>query len=179
MAEERPELYGLLAEFTTPDALMDAVRRVRAAGYRDFEAYTPFPVEGLAELCGFRDRRVPWFCLVGGIVGALTGYLMQVYINLEYPINVGGRGVVADPAFLVITFELTVLGAVLFVIGGMLFCDRLPRLNYPLFEVERFHLASRDRFFLSVESRDSRFHRRETRALLEALDPVSVTEVPS
>jgi hypothetical protein len=172
------DVYGLLAEFKTPDALKEAVVQTRAAGYRRVEAFTPFPVEGLAENMGFHDRRVPLACLLGGIGGALTGFLMQVYISLDYPLNVGGRALVPIPAFMVVTFELTILFAVTTTIITMLWINRLPRLSHPLFNVERFHLASRDRFFLCIEQHDERFDLSDTRAFLETLHPASVAEVP-
>jgi hypothetical protein len=172
------KVYGLLAEFKTPDALKEGVSRTRTAGYRRVEAFTPFPVEGLAEIAGFRDRRVPLACLLGGIGGALIGFLMQVYVSLDYPLNVGGRALVPIPAFTVVTFELTILFAVTSVIVAMLWLNRLPRLSHPLFNVERFHLASRDRFFLCIEERDDRFDLNATRAFLETLRPAFVAEVP-
>lgn len=172
-------LHGLLAEFDRPEALMEAANRVRKAGYRRFDAYTPFPVEGLAEAIGFRDSRVPWLCFLGGILGALLGYAMQAYVNIDFPIDVGGRAVLAVPAFMVVTFELTVLFAVLVPVVGMLVMNGLPRLNHPLFEADRFHLASIDRFFLCIESRDAKFDPQETAAFLESLDPRSVMEVPA
>jgi hypothetical protein len=172
------DLYGLLAEFTSPDALRDAVVQARQAGYRRVEAFTPFPVDGLAEAAGFHDRRVPLACLLGGIAGAATGFLMQVYVSLDYPLNVGGRALVPLPAFAVVTFELTILFAVATMIVAMLWFNGLPRLSHPLFNIARFHLASRDRFFLCIEQRDSQFKLADTRAFLEALHPTSVVEVP-
>jgi hypothetical protein len=163
----------LLAEFASADALLDAVARARDAGFRKLEAYTPFPIEGLAQALGFRERTIGPLTFAGGVFGALVGYFMQVYVNLDYPLNVGGRGVIAVPAFLVVTFELTILFAVLAAILGMLGLNRLPRLNHPLFEVPRFRLASLDRFFLCIESED----RAATERFLRALAPVEISEV--
>jgi hypothetical protein len=168
---------GLLAEFKTPELLLDAVKRTRQSGYRRIEAFTPFPVEGLADALGIRDGRVPWLGLIGGIFGALSGFLMQVYVNLDFPLNVGGRDVIAVPAFLVVTFELMILFAVLFPILGMLALNRLPCLHHPLFDVERFHLASVDRFFLYIRTADSGHDEAEARSFLSSLDPVSITKV--
>lgn len=170
-------MTGLLAEFGSPDALLDALDDARRAGYSRLDAFTPFPIEGLAERIGFRERRVPWLALLGGGFGAALGFGMQVYVNLDYPLNVGGRAVISTPAFLVVSFELMILFAVLFAIVGMLALDRLPRLHHPLFDAERFHLASVDRFFLYVGSDDPRFDRAEAAAFLRGLGAASVTEV--
>jgi hypothetical protein len=172
-------LYGLLAEFNGPQALVRAAERARAEGFRRFDAFTPFPVEGLAEAIGFRDGRVPLWTLLGGTIGAAIGYGMQVFVNLDYPIDVGGRPLIAPPAFMLITFELLVLFAVLFSIGAMLVLNRLPRLHHPLFGVEAFHLASSDKFFLVIFSSDSRFDPERTRRFLEELRPVRVEAVPA
>jgi hypothetical protein len=177
--EPTPEqrLFGLMAEFNRPERLIEAVRRTRAAGFERVDAHTPFPIEGLADELGFRDNRVPWLTLLGGIVGAGLGYGMQVYTNHAFPIDVGNRPLVATPAFLMITFELLVLGAVLFSIVGMLAFNHLPRLNHPLFDVDSFRLASTDKFFLLVLSNDPKFDPQHTRAFLRSLDPVRVDRI--
>src|SRR4051794_5157719 len=110
MAERTP-CYGLLAEFATPDALLDAAKRMRGFGYARLEGYSPYPVEGLAEVLGFRDTRVRWLGLIGGLLGAAVALAMQLYTNYDYPIDVGGRPLYAVPAFLVVVFELTILFA--------------------------------------------------------------------
>jgi hypothetical protein len=171
-------IFGLLAEFDDADTLRSAARRAWEAGFRRLDAFTPFPVEGLAEGIGFHDRRVPLAMLVGGVFGAALGYGMQVYINLNYPLNVGGRAIVAPTAFMLIVFELLVLFSVLFGIGAMLILNRLPRLNHPLFAVEAFHLASSDKFFLVIFSNDARFDPERTRLFLQTLEPLRVEEVP-
>ncbi|MBZ6075700.1 DUF3341 domain-containing protein [Microvirga puerhi] len=179
MREPAPHepIFGILAEFSHPDALRDAVRKTYAGGYTHIDTYTPFPIEGLAEALHFQDSRVPLLCLAGGITGALTGYGMQVYTNLDFPIDIGGRPLISWQAFMLITFELTVLFAVLFAIAGMLLFNRLPRLNYPVFDIESFHLASSDKFFLIVFSNDPRFDPEETSSFLSDLDPVRVDQV--
>jgi hypothetical protein len=180
MAEARAPLpFALIAEFASPSALLKAAELSRREGFRDIDAFTPFPIDGLALTIGFQDNRVPLWSLAGGLIGGIGGYAMQVYINLDYPLNVGGRALIANPAFVLIVFELTVLFAVTFSIGSMLLLNRLPRLHHPLFDLERFHLASLDRFFLLVSSDDVRFDRERARRFLESLAPVRVEEVPS
>ncbi|MCL4767683.1 MAG: DUF3341 domain-containing protein [Hyphomicrobiaceae bacterium] len=169
--------FGLMAEFDRPERLMESVRRAREAGFRRMDAYSPFPIDGLAEELGFRDRRVPRLTLFGGVFGAAVGYGMQVYTNLAFPIEIGGRPLIATQAFMLITFELTVLFAVLFAIGGMLALNRLPRLHHPLFDVEAFHLASADKFFLVIFSNDAMFDPGKTRGFLEGFAPVRIDVV--
>src|SRR3569833_3762407 len=137
------EGYGILAEFRTPDELLAAARRAREQGYRDLDAFTPFPVQGLAEVLDIRDSRVLWLGLGGGIFGFLVAVGMQVFVNWHYPLDVGGRPVFALSAFAVIAFELTVLFAALFPAMGMLVMNGLPRLHYPVFSAARFKLASK------------------------------------
>lgn len=169
-------LYGLVAEFDRAEALLEAVRRTRQAGFRRFEAYSPFPIEGLSEAVGFKENWVPLATLLGGIAGALIGYFMQVYTNLDFPIDIEGRPTIAPPAFALITFELTVLGAVVTSVVVMLLLNGLPRLSHPIFDVPTFHLASLNKFFLVIEARDRRFG--AGRAFLESLNPVRIDEAP-
>jgi hypothetical protein len=164
-------IFGLMAEFDKPERLLEAVKQTRTAHYRTMDAYSPFPIEGLAEAMGFKDRRVPMLTLIGGIAGAAIGFGMQVYANLSFPIDIGNRPLVAVPAFMMITFELAVLGAVLLSIGGMFVLNHLPRLHHPVFDVESFHLASSDKFFLVIFSSDKKFDADETRAFLSSLKP--------
>ena len=170
---ERP--YALLAEFREPEPLLGGARKLREAGYR-VEIYSPFPLPGMGEAIGFKEHRVPIATLIGGMVGALTGFFMQVGTNLDYPLDVGGRPLVAVPAFMLITFELTILFAVLACVGTMLISDRLPELHHPLFDAERFHLASDDRFFLAILAVED-FDAEKAHAALEDLDPVHITDI--
>ncbi len=171
-------LYGLVAEFATPDALLEATRRARQAGYRDIEAYTPFPVEGLTEALGFHRTSLPLVVLLGGIVGGLSGYLLQYWINvMHYPLNVGGRPLHSWPAFIPVTFELTILVAALAAVLGMLALNGLPMPYHPLFNMPRFALATHDRFFLCIEAGDPKFDRVETRRFLESVAVGEVAEV--
>jgi hypothetical protein len=175
----RPEPFGLIAEFEDVPALMAAAKGAREEGYTRLEAYTPFPVEGLARALGFRERWLPFIALAGGAVGGIGGYLMQWWMNaIDYPINVGGRPLNAWPAFAVGAFELMVLGAVLAVLCGMLMLNGLPRLYHPIFNVERFRRVTLDRFFLTIRSDDPRFDVEKTGRLLERLGAVAIEEVP-
>jgi ActD protein len=169
--------FGLLAEFNNAEKLVDAVRRARRAGFRAVDAYSPFPIEGLDEVLGFHDARVPWLTFAGGVFGGAVGYLMQVYTNLAYPIDIGGRSLVPWQAFMLITFELTVLFAVLFSIGAMLSCNHLPRLHHPLFDLPSFHLASDDKFFLIISGSDAKFDPERTRSFLARLRPIRIDTV--
>jgi hypothetical protein len=179
MHEPTPEtvIFGLMAEFDRPERLIDGVRQAQAAGFTGIDAYSPFPIAGLADALGFRDQRVPWLTFFGGLCGAAVGYGMQAYTNLDFPIAVGGRPLIATPAFMLITFELAVLFAVLFSIGGMLALNHLPRLHHPVFDVETFHLASSGKFFLVIFANDAKFDRDDTRQFLEGLAPVRVDAV--
>ena len=173
------ETFGLLAEFTEADALVSAAQSVHQAGYRDFEAYSPMPVEGLGDAIGFRRTRMPLVVLLGGIVGGISGYAMQYYLSvIAYPLNIGGRPLHSWPAFIPVTFEMTVLGAALAAVLGMLAMNGLPRPHHPLFGVPQFDRATRDRFFLCILRRDPQFHEATTRQFLERLTTREVIDVP-
>ena len=171
-------LYGLMAEFDTPEELLVAAQRARDAGYRRMDAYTPFPIEGLAEAIGFRRTWLPLLVLLGGIVGCVSGYFLQYWTSvIDYPLNIGGRPFNSWPAFIVVTFELTILVAALSAVLGMLALNGLPMPYHPVFNVPRFAFATRDRFFLCIEAADVQFEREETRRFLERSQPRQVSEV--
>jgi Alternative complex III, ActD subunit len=177
MNKEAP-IYGLLAEFDSPDELIHAVRRSRAAGYRKMDAYTPFPVEHLAEELGFHRSGLPFVVLIGGVLGCAAGFLMQYWISvIDYPLNIGGRPLNSWPSFIPVTFEMTILVAALSAVLGMLALNRLPMPYHPLFNSPRFALASRNRFFLCIEAMDRRFNRELTAKFLSELKPKGVSEV--
>lgn len=177
-AQQRP-CAGLLAEFPSVETLCAAARAARAGGYTRAEAYSPFPIEGLAETLGMRRGWIAPAALAGGLLGGSGVYLLQWYAAVvDYPIDVGGRPLHSWPAFIPATFEMTILGAALAAVLAMLVLNGLPRLYHPLFEVEEFELASRNRFFLYLPARDPVFAGAPARALLDALDPLLVCEVP-
>lgn len=171
--------YGLLAEFETPAALIEAARRAKAEGYKRMDAYTPYPMEALTDALGHRITRLPYVVLIGGLLGGLGGYLLQWYTSTySYPLNVADRPLHSWPAFIPVTFECTILGASLSAVFGMLGLNGLPMPYHPLFNIDRFALASRDRFFLCIRVVDPKFDLAGTRAFLETLGPREVQEVP-
>lgn len=176
--EEAKTLYGLMAEFKEHEQLLEAARRAYAAGYRRMDAFSPFPVEELAEALGHDYTPVPLITLFGGIAGGLGGYFMEWYSMARlYPINVGGRPHNSWPNFIPVVFELTVLIASLSAFTAMLVLNRLPQPHHPVFNVPQFRRASIDRFFLCIETEDPKFERAGTWRFLEELKPVGVAEV--
>jgi hypothetical protein len=176
---KRDPVYGIMAEFDSATALVEAARRTHQAGYVKIDAYSPFPIEGLAEEIGSRND-VPVVVLIGGIVGGLTGYLMQYWMSaVDYPLNIGGKPPHSWPAFIVITFEMTILFAGISAVFGMLALNGLPMPYHPVFNVPRFSSASKDRFFLIVFSSDPKYDAAGTRSFLQGLEPRSISEVPS
>ena len=171
-------LYGLMAEFDSPERLLDAGTRAFEAGYRRMDAYSPLPIEGLSEAIGFHHTRLPLLVLLGGIVGGIGGFSLCYWTSvIEFPINVGGRPYNSWPAFVPVTFETTILGAALTAVLGMLALNGLPTPYHPVFNVPRFAQATRNRFFLCIESRDPKFHRDQTAQFLKSLRPLEVVEV--
>lgn len=172
-------LYGLLAEFESAEALLQAARRAKEAGYRRMDAYTPFPVHGLVEAIGFQRTRLPLLVLIGGMAGAAGGFFLQWYASvIDYPLNIGGRPSNSWPSFVVITFELAILCAGLAAVLGMLALNGLPEPHHPLFNVPSFELASRTHFFLCLEAADPRFDLDGARKFMESLGPRMISEVP-
>jgi hypothetical protein len=177
---KRTRIYGLMAEFETPTDIVSAAKRTHEAGYRKIDAYSPFPIEELAEAIGFHRDTVALVTLIGGLLGMFGGYFMQYWIHvIHYPTNVGGRPFNSWPAFIVVTFELTILCAGLAAVFGMLALNGLPMPYHPVFNVPRFAFATKDRFFLIIFSSDRKYDPAETRRFLESLAPRSVSEVPS
>jgi hypothetical protein len=171
-------LYGLMAEFTTPRALVAALKSVRAQGFTKIDAFTPFPIEEVIEALDPPKSKVPAIVLGGGLVGGLAGYGLQWWINLvDYPLNIGGRPFHSWVAFIPPTFETTVLFAGLSAVIGMLVVNGLPRPHHPVFNVPRFQFASRDRYFLVVEAGDPKFDAKVVRDLLAMTEAADVHEV--
>ncbi len=178
MSEQAP-IYAYLAEYRDPELLVAAAKRAYEAGYRKMDAYSPFPVEGLAEAIGFTHNRMPMIVLIGGVLGALTAFGMMTYSSVyAYPLNVGGRPLLSWPAFIPITFELTVLFAAFAAVFGMLGLNGLPMPHHPIFNCPEFATASRSRFFLCIQSEDPKFDREGTRAFLQSLEPRHIREAP-
>lgn len=174
-----PALHGVLAEFSGSDGLLEAVRRTRAEGYQVIEAYTPMPVEEIIHELGYKNR-VSTIVFCGGLTGACVGMGFQYWVSaIDYPLNIGGRPFFSWPSFIPVTFELTILFSALSAVFGMLILNGLPMPHHPLFNVPAFELASRNRFFLVIESSDPRFDPIRTRAFLQGLKPLRVEEVPN
>lgn len=178
MKQHRSHTYGVMGEFTKPEQIISAAEKARAAGYRFVSAYSPFPVEGLSEALGFPRTSVPLLTLLGGLMGGIGGFAFQYWSSaISYPMNIGGRPLNSWPAFIPVTFELTILGASLFAVFGMLALNKLPQPHHPVFNVKRFAHATTDRFFLCIESRDPKFNLADTARFLQGLNAEHVTEV--
>ncbi len=176
---ETAALHGLAAEFPTSRLLLAAANQAHEAGYRQMDAYSPFPIEGLAAALGQRRNRVPLLCLIGGLLGGGGGYFMQDYaMATAYPLNIGGRPLHNIPPYIPITFELTILGAALFTAIGMLALNGLPRLHHPVFGAPGFERATSDGFFLCIEACDPLFERRATEAFLTRVGATRIVEAP-
>lgn len=177
-ARREGDIYGLMAEFDHPGDLVAAAARAREAGYTRFEAYTPFPIEELNEAMHLPAGRLPALIFAGGLLGGAGGFALQYWASVAaYPLNVGGRPLFSWPAFIPVTFETTILAAALVAVVGMLALNGLPEPYHPVFNVPAFELASRNRFFLVIESADRKFAREETRRFLERLKPLAVFDV--
>ncbi len=171
-------LYGVVAEFDTPEAVIDAANQAREAGYKNMDAYTPFPVTGLDEALGMTNTRLGWVVLMMGIFGGLAAFFMQFYANaIHYPLNIGGKPLNSWPNFIIITFECTILFAAFTAGLFMLGRNGLPQPYHSIFNTPNFGAATRDRFFLCIEATDEQFEVAETRGFLEGLSPLRVSEV--
>jgi Protein of unknown function (DUF3341) len=174
----RAAIYGLMAEFDDPAALVAAAQRAREEGYRCMDAYAPYPIEELHHALGSPTTRLPLVVLVGGLLGCGGGYAMQYWMAaIAYPLNIGGKPYHSWPAFIPVTFECTILAAALAAVLGMLALNGLPQPYHPVFNVPRFALASRNRFFLCIEATDPKFDLEATRRFLETLNPREVSTV--
>ncbi|HEV7238296.1 MAG TPA: DUF3341 domain-containing protein [Thermoanaerobaculia bacterium] len=175
----REGLYGVVAEFNDPQTLLDAALAVRDKGYTETDAFSPFPIHGLAEAVGFHKSRLSLIVLTMGIIGGLGGFFMCWYANvIGYPLNIGGKPLNSWPAWIPITFECAILLAAFGAVFGMLALNGLPMPYHPVFNVRRFDSASRDKFFLVIQARDPKFKLEEARSFLATLGPREVTDVP-
>jgi hypothetical protein len=173
-----PAIYGLMAEFDDPTALVHAAKRTYGAGYRNIDTFSPYPIEEAWEAIGQHDRRLSLIVLGGGLLGLLSGLGLQEWVhNAAYPLNIGGKPLNSWPMFVPVTFELTILFAALAGVIGMILLNGLPMPYHPVFNVERFERASRDKFFLLVESSDPKFDRTGTRDFLKGLNATEVNDV--
>jgi hypothetical protein len=175
----KENLYGLLAEFDSPTELVDAANSVREAGYKRTDAFSPFPIHEIDEALGIKRSILPVLIFFGGLTGTLLGVSLQVFVHyIDYPLNIGGRPYLSWLSFVPPAYELTILLAGFTAVFGMLFLNGLPRPYHPLFNVPRFALATREKFFLLVEASDPKYSYDETRAMLEGLDAQEVFDVP-
>lgn len=173
-----PQIYGVMAEFDTPTALVRAARRTYEAGYRNIDTFSPFPIEESWEAIGHHDRRLSFIVLAGGVTGLLAGIGLQMWVHtVAYPLNIGGKPLNSWPMFVPVAFEMTILFAALSAVLGMIVLNGLPQPYHPVFNVPRFEHASRDKFFLLVESTDPKFDRAGTVDFLKGLNPNEVNEV--
>ncbi len=176
--DDGPKVYGMVAEFDDPDVVLSAAQRTYKEGYRQFEAYTPFPIHGLDEAVGFKKNMVAPVVLIGGLAGASTGFLMQYIATcLHYPYLIGGRPLMSWPMYIPITFELGILFAAFSAFIGMFAMNGLPMPYHPIFNAPRFELATRDAFFLCIEVTDDKYDEGETRTFLEGLGAKQVSVV--
>ncbi len=176
--EREGGVYGVMAEFASPKTLLAAAKKAADAGYRKMDAYSPIPVEGLAEALRFPKTRIPLMVLIGGLVGGTGGYFLQYYAAvIGYPLLIAGRPLHSWPSFIPITFELTVLCAGLTAAFAMVFGNKLPEPYHPVFNVPAFQRASIDRFFLSIESADPQFDLQRTQGFLRSLNAIEVSIV--
>jgi hypothetical protein len=171
-------IWGLMAEFDSATALVEAAERTHAEGYRKVDAYSPFPIEAAWEALHAEDKRVPLIVLGGGIAGCMAGFGLCYWTQvIEYPLNIGGRPFNSWPSFIPVTFETTILFAAFSAVIGMIALNGLPMPYHPVFNVPRFAKASEDGFFLSIEADDPKFDRRRTFEFLKSLGPREVNEV--
>ncbi len=179
MNKNAPKIYGLMAKFPDPEALIAATQRATEAGYREMDAYSPFPLEGLSEAMHLKSSKLPYAILTGGILGGALGFFMQYYATvISYPLNIGGKPLDSWPAYIPITFELTVLLAAFGGVIGLFIATRFPQPYHPVFNVEDFQKhGSQDGFYLAIEARDPKYDPVETLGFLKALGAILVTEV--
>lgn len=172
------KIYGLLAEFDTATELVDAANAIRKAGYTKTDAFSPFPLHEIDEALGIKRSILPYMVFCGGVIGLIAGIGLQYFVHvIDYPLNVGGRPFFSLPSFIPPAYELTILFAALTAVFGMLFLNGLPQPYHPVFNVPRFALATREKFFLLIETKDPKFDYEETKSFMESLNPQEVFDV--
>ncbi len=172
------KIYGLLAEFDTPTQLVDAANKIREAGFTKTDAFSPFPLHEIDHALGVKKTILPYLVFTGGVIGLLSGLGLQYFVHvIDYPIIVGGRPFLSIPSFIPATFELTILFAAFVAVFGMILLNGLPQPYHPVFNVPRFALASREKFFLLIETTDPKFNYEETRSFMQSLNPQEVFDV--
>ena len=172
-AEKKPALF--LAEFNTPEECVHAAEKLRDAGYKKFDAHTPYPIHGMDDAMGMKDTPLGWIVLALGITGCLSGFAMMQWMNgIDYPLIIGGKPSDAFPSMIPIMFECTILLSAFAAVFGMLGLNKLPRHHHPVFESDRFGRFSDDKFFISVEAADPNFNLQKTRSLLESAHPAHI-----
>lgn len=171
-------IYGLLAEFDTPTQMVDAANKIREAGYKKTDAFSPFPLHEIDEALGVKRSILPFLVLGGGVIGLLTGLGLTYFVHvIDYPILVGGRPFFSLPSFIPPMFELTILCAAFVAVFGMILLNGLPQPYHPVFNVPRFALATREKFFLLIERKDPKFDYEETKSFMQSLNPQEVFDV--
>lgn len=172
----KPGPFGIIAEFDSPESLIDAANTALDQGYTKMDAFTPFPVHGLPEAIGFREAKVPWIVFVMGVLGGFGGLGLQWWVSTQaYPLNIGGKPLFSWPAFIPPAFETTILFAAFGAVFGMIGLNRLPQPHHPVFDAPNFDRASQDRFFLLIEAKDAKYDADETRSTLEKTGALRVT----
>jgi hypothetical protein len=171
-------LHGVMAEYETGQALVDAARQTMTHGFTRVEAYSPVPIEELNDIIHKRRTILPKLVLAGGLTGMATGFALQYWASvIEYPMNVGGRPMASWTAFIVPSYELTILFSALTAAIGMIALNGLPQPYHPVFNVDRFSMASSDKFFLVIESTDAKFEPRAATEFLRSTGAKGVYEV--
>lgn len=172
---EAPQTYGILAEYESAHDIYEACKKVRDAGYKNWDACSPFPVHGLDKAMGLPASRLPWAVLIAGLSGGILSTILMLWVSaIDYPLNIGGKPMLSIPAFVPVAFECTILFAALTAVFGMFFINRMPTLHHPLFNSERFNRVTDDRFFIVVETQDPNFDMTKTKELLSGTGAVKL-----
>jgi hypothetical protein len=170
--------WGILAEFDSPNSIYKACKKINSYGYKNWDSYTPFPVHGLDKAMGVKASVLPWFSLVAGLIGMLTGLALTIWTSAyDYPLNIAGKPLLSIPAFIPVIFEIIILFSALTSVFGMFWLNGLPRYNHPLFSHENFKRATDDKFFVSIERSDSKFTENGTKLLLKSLGASKISMV--